>query len=94
MSFDNERQEANDAPPQNMSPRTKSSQTETPKTLSLIETIKSVLWAMLGIQSKENLKRDFAHGKASNFIITGLLFVILFVLGLILMVKLVLQLAL
>jgi|TARA_R110001599_G_scaffold65069_3_gene183466 hypothetical protein len=64
------------------------------KSLSLIQTIKSVLWAMLGIQTKENLMRDFAHGKASNFIITGLLFVILFVLTLILAVNIVLSLAL
>ena len=66
----------------------------TRKQLSLFQTIKSVLWAMLGIQSKENLRRDFTHGTARNFIITGLLFVILFVLSLILIVKLVLHLAL
>lgn len=64
------------------------------KPLSLLQTIKSVLWAMLGIQSKENLKRDFANGKAKNFIITGLILVILFVLSLILIVRLVLHLAL
>ena len=64
------------------------------KSLSLIQTIKSVLWAMLGIQTKENLMRDFAHGKASNFIITGLIFVTLFVLFLIITVKVVLSLAL
>jgi len=66
----------------------------TPKPLSLIQTFKSVLWALLGVQSKENLMRDFAHGKASNFIITGLIFVILFVLTLILIVNVVLHLAL
>lgn len=64
------------------------------KPLSLIQTMKSVLWAMLGVQSKENLMRDFAHGKASNFIITGLFLVILFVLSLILVVNVVLYLAL
>ena len=64
------------------------------KSLSLVQTIKSVLWAMLGIQSRENLKRDFTHGSARNFIITGLLFVILFVITLILIVKFVLFLAL
>jgi hypothetical protein len=64
------------------------------KPLNLLQTIKSVLWAMLGIQSKENLMRDFAHGKASNFIITGILFAILFVLSLILIVNIVLSLAL
>lgn len=69
-------------------------QTTQTKPISLIQTIKSVLWAMLGIQTKENLMRDFAHGKASNFIITGLIFVILFVLSLILIVNIVLNLAL
>tara|TARA_R110001592_G_scaffold91754_4_gene268280 strand:+ start:19028 stop:19282 length:255 start_codon:yes stop_codon:yes gene_type:complete len=64
------------------------------KPLSLFQTIKSVLWAMLGIQTKENLMRDFAHGKASNFIITALFFVIMFVLTLSLIVRVVLHLAL
>lgn len=68
--------------------------TQTKSSLSLFQTIMSVLWAMLGIQSKENLKRDFAHGKAQNFIITGLIFVALFVCALILIVKLVLHFAL
>ena len=70
------------------------SETSKIKPLSLIQTIKSVLWAMLGIQTKENLMRDFAHGKASNFIITGLMLVILFVFVLIVIVNIVLHLAL
>ncbi len=74
--------------------QTKETHPQKPKSLSLIQTIKSVLWAMLGIQTKENLMRDFAHGKARNFIITGLLFVILFVLTLILIVNVVLHFAL
>lgn len=64
------------------------------ESLTLMQTIKSVLWAMIGIQSKENLKRDFSKGSARNFIITGLFFVILFVFVLVLIVKLVLHLAL
>lgn len=77
-------------------PNEKEAPTETTqkKQLSLFQTFKSVLWAMLGIQSKENLMRDFTHGKASNFIITGLVFVILFVLTLILIVNTVLHFAL
>tara|TARA_R110001592_G_scaffold324870_3_gene604610 strand:+ start:2099 stop:2347 length:249 start_codon:yes stop_codon:yes gene_type:complete len=71
-----------------------SKETRKIKPLSLIQTIKSVLWAMLGIQSKENLMRDFAHGKASNFIITGLLLVTFFVFALIIIVNVVLHLAL
>ncbi len=68
-------------------------QTNDSKPLSLFQTFKSVLWALLGIQSKENLVRDFAHGKASHFIITGLLLVILFVLFLVLVVNIVLHFA-
>jgi len=63
-------------------------------TLTLLQTFKSVLWALLGVQSKENLVRDFSRGKASHFIITGLVFVILFVLMLVLVVNLVLGFAL
>jgi len=67
---------------------------EDKKTLTLLQTFKSVLWALIGVQSKENLVRDFSHGKASHFIITGLVFVTLFVLMLILVVNLVLSFAL
>jgi hypothetical protein len=64
------------------------------KTLTLFQTFKSVLWALIGVQSKENLVRDFSRGKASHFIITGLVFVTLFVLTLVLVVNLVLSFAL
>lgn len=64
-----------------------------PESLSLIQTIKSVLWAMLGIQKKENRLRDFTHGNAKNFIITALIFVFLFVFSLILIVQFVVRLA-
>jgi len=64
------------------------------KTLTLLQTFKSVLWALIGVQSRENLVRDFSRGKASHFIITGLVFVSLFVLMLVLVVNLVLSFAL
>ena len=67
---------------------------ENKETLTLLQTFKSVLWALLGVQSRENLVRDFSKGKASHFIITGLVFVILFVLMLVLAVNLVLDFAL
>jgi hypothetical protein len=67
---------------------------ETRKTLTLLQTFKSVLWALLGVQSRENLVRDFSRGKASHFIITGLVFVTLFVLLLVFVVNLVLDFAL
>ena len=59
--------------------------------MTFFETVKSVLWAVLGVQSKENLQRDFARGKASHFIIIGIAFVVLFVLTLIIIVNSVLQ---
>ncbi|MFT7185136.1 MAG: hypothetical protein ACI84K_000509 [Pseudohongiellaceae bacterium] len=67
---------------------------EDKNTLTLLQTFKSVLSALLGVQSKENLVRDFSRGKASHFIFTGLVFVILFVLTLVLLVNLVLSFAL
>lgn len=69
-------------------------QSEEIQTLTLLQTFKSVLWALIGVQSKENLVRDFSRGKASHFIITALVFVTLFVLMLVLAVNLVLSLAL
>ncbi len=59
--------------------------------LSLWQTFQSVLWAMLGVQKHSNAKRDFARGKASHFIVLGILFGIGFVIALILVVRLVLQ---
>jgi hypothetical protein len=97
MNSGNETPQVNDTRQVNENteqPQQTPSQASIEKPLSLFQTIKSVLWAMLGIQSKENLRRDFTHGKARNFIITGLLFVILFVVTLVLIVKLVLHLAL
>ena len=59
--------------------------------LTLLQTFKSVLWALIGVQSRENLVRDFSRGKASHFIITGLVFVTLFVLMLVVVVNIVLS---
>ena len=54
---------------------------------------KSVLAAMLGVQKSENYQRDFQYGKPSQYIILGIIFVTLFVLILVGIVKLVLSLA-
>lgn len=48
-----------------------------------IDVIKSVLAAMFGVQSQENRERDFKHGKASHFIITGVVLTVIFVIILI-----------
>lgn len=52
--------------------------------------IKSVLHAMIGVQSEQNRRADFSSGKASHFIIVAILVVIGFVLSLLLLVKIVL----
>ena len=60
---------------------------------SLWQVTKSVLAAGFGVQSNANRERDFKHGKASQFIILGLVFTILFILGVWGLVVLVMKLA-
>jgi len=43
------------------------------------ETFKSVGSAFIGVQSNKNRERDFAKGKASHFIIAGVIATILFI---------------
>lgn len=50
----------------------------------------SVLASAFGVQSSRNRKRDFTNGKATHFIVGGLLFTVLFVLTLASIVRLVL----
>jgi len=51
------------------------------------QVIGSVLAAAFGVQSKENRERDFQHGKPIVFIVTGIVFTVLFVLGMIAIVS-------
>jgi len=62
-----------------------------PESLSILQTIGSVLAAALGVQKRANLERDLAHGKASRFIIAGVIFTVLFVLTVYGVVQLVLS---
>lgn len=62
-----------------------------PEPLSILQIIGSVLAAALGVQKRANLERDFAHGKASRFIIAGIIFTLLFVLTVYGVVQLVLS---
>ena len=65
---------------------------ETPENkASLSATFKSVGAAFIGVQSNENRKRDFAHGKLSHFIIVGIIAVIAFIGALIAVVSIVLN---
>ena len=53
--------------------------------------VASVLVAGFGVQSKKNRERDFQHGKPIVFIITGIVFTILFIFTVILVVTTVLD---
>lgn len=54
---------------------------------NLWRVIRSVLQAMIGVQSERNRREDFSSGKASHFIGVGICIVTVFVLSLILLVK-------
>lgn len=60
---------------------------------SLLDVTRSVLWAFLGVQKSKNHERDFKHGKASQYIIVGLVGVAIFIAILIMAVKFALLLA-
>jgi len=55
--------------------------------------LKSTLFAAGGIQTKANRERDFEQGKPSTFVAAGIIFVVLFVLGMIGLVNLVMTFA-
>jgi hypothetical protein len=60
---------------------------------SLLQVVKSVMAASFGVQSNANRERDFTKGSPGQYIIIGLVFTILFVLGLWALVKLIMSLA-
>lgn len=60
--------------------------------LTLAQMFGSAFAAMIGVQSKERRERDFAKGKASHFIIVGLVLTAGFVLTMAAIVSLVLSL--
>jgi len=61
------------------------------KTPSLWQVAKSVLAAGLGVQKQSIYERDFQYGKPSQYIILGIIFVLLFVALLVGVVNLVLH---
>ena len=61
---------------------------------SLFDVFKSVLASFFGVQSDETRKRDFEQGKASQFIIVGLVLTLAFILSLFGIVKVILFFAL
>ena len=58
--------------------------------MNFISTLKSVAAAFFGVQSDKNRNRDFSQGKASHFIIAGIVGVVVFITFLIVVVNLVL----
>lgn len=54
---------------------------------SILDTIKSVGWAFLGVQSAKNRERDFTQGNFVHFAIIGFIGVVLFVALLMLIVS-------
>ena len=61
------------------------------KTPGLGALIGSVFAAAFGVQSSKNQERDFKHGKARVFIISGIIFTLLFMGTVFTVVKLVLK---
>lgn len=57
---------------------------------TIIQVIKSVLAAVIGVQSADNRRRDFEQGSLKMYIIAGALFIIVFVASLIFLVSLIL----
>lgn len=62
-------------------------------TPSFLQTFKSVSAAMFGVQNSGNHERDFTKGKASHFILMGIISTILFILMVWGIVKLVMHFA-
>jgi len=63
------------------------------KGIGFLGTIQSTFAAACGIQSKVNRERDFANAKPATFVIAGIVFVIVFILGMYGIVQLVLSVA-
>jgi hypothetical protein len=64
---------------------------EEKKTPGLRQIVGSVFAAAFGVQSSKNQERDFKHGKARVFIISGIVFTLLFMGTVFTVVRLVLR---
>jgi hypothetical protein len=54
---------------------------------NLIHIVKSVIAAMVGVQSDKNRQIDFQHGSLGAYVIVGIVVTVLFVLTIITVVK-------
>jgi hypothetical protein len=57
---------------------------------TVVQVIKSVFAAFIGVQSNANRQQDFSQGSLVPYIIAGLVFVLVFIGGIMLVVSLVL----
>lgn len=64
---------------------------ETRKGTGFLNVLKSTMFAASGIQTKANRERDFEQGKPSTFIAAGIIFVAVFILGMVGVVQLVMH---
>lgn len=60
-----------------------------PKTVSPMRVAKTVFWSFLGVRKRASHEKDVAQLKPAQVIVAGLIGAAIFVLGLILLVKLV-----
>jgi len=54
---------------------------------TILQVIKSVLSAAIGIQSEDNRLKDFEHGSLIPYVIAGVIFTLLFISALIFLVS-------
>lgn len=56
---------------------------------SMIDVIKSVLSAAVGVQSEKNRQKDFTQGSLPIYLVAGLIFTVIFVSAIIFLVRMV-----
>lgn len=56
---------------------------------SMIDVIKSVLSAAVGVQSEQNRQKDFTQGSLPIYLVAGLIFTVIFVSAIIFLVRMV-----
>lgn len=53
----------------------------------LLDVVRSVLASAFGVQSQKNYQRDFTQASAVRYLIVGVVFVLVFIAGLLLLVN-------
>lgn len=64
---------------------------KSPDKLSFLQIAGSTVAAAFGVQSKRNRERDFNQGKPVHFIVAGIVFTAVFVVGMVVLVNVVLS---